>query len=209
MKTYILLDRSSSMASKWNDTLKAINSYVKALKGRDQNIFLALFDNINEGLRFEHARECLKKDWKPLTTEEFRPHGSTPLNDALATMILKMLSENEERAVLVVMTDGHENCSKNFSKKSVKEMMKTVNNKDWQVVFLGAEFEDIKDQSNDYGVDYVRRGIISSTENYSSTYNELAKKVNVYANAPRDFTSVQLAATMDFSAEEQDKLKGK
>lgn len=206
MKTYILLDRSGSMESQWEDTLGGINSYVKKLKGK-QDVFLAVFDAFGKGMDYEIVRDCARSAWKPVTSDEVSPRGGTPLNDALGETILRMLEDGEQRAVLVVMTDGHENSSSTFTVGAISSLLKRIEKKDWQTVFLGANFDGIKEQAKGYGLDFQRRGIISSTRSLGATYNMLAEKTNMYASAPMSTAAVDLAATMDFSMMEQDQVK--
>lgn len=206
MKTYILLDRSGSMCDLWDDTIGGINSYVKNLKGK-QNVFLAVFDSTGEKMQYDVVRDCAKSAWKPLSPREVEPRGGTPLNDALAETILRMLEDNEKRAVLVVMTDGHENASLKFNGVAVQTLLKRIEKKDWQTVFLGANFDGIKEQAKSYGVDFMRRGILAGGQSIGSTYSMLAEKSNMYASAPVFTSSEELSATMDFSMMEQDQVK--
>jgi hypothetical protein len=52
-----------------------------------------------------------------------------------------MLSESPERAVLVVLTDGHENASKEWTKARIKSRPDEISAKGWQVLFIGADFD--------------------------------------------------------------------
>ena len=206
MKTYILLDRSGSMEPQWEDTLGGINSYVKKLKGK-QDVFLAVFDQHGSKMEYEVVRDCARSAWKPVTSEEIYPRGGTPLNDALAETILRMLEDGGDRAVLVVMTDGFENSSSSYNIGAVSSLLKRIQKKDWQTVFLGANFDGIKEQAKDYGIDFAHRGVKVGGASIGDSYRMLAEKTNMYSNAPQATSSVNLAATMDFSLMEQDKVK--
>ncbi|NBR25044.1 MAG: VWA domain-containing protein, partial [Micrococcales bacterium] len=52
MNVYILLDRSGSMGTLWNEALGSINAYVAKLKKKDM-VYLAAFDD-----SYEILREC-------------------------------------------------------------------------------------------------------------------------------------------------------
>jgi hypothetical protein len=75
------------------------------------------------------------------------PSGMTALNDAVGTAInetgdflkRKKRSERPTHVVFVVMTDGNENMSREFSGQMVAEMVAHQEEKySWQFVFLGA-----------------------------------------------------------------------
>jgi hypothetical protein len=138
---YLLVDRSGSMASNWLETLGSINGYVEKLED-DVNIFLAVFDSTDK-VEFNVLRETNAKAWRPLTESEISPRGSTPLYDATGKIIDQMVKDNPERAVLVVMTDGYENASKEYSLDAVKGRLKEIERKDWPTVFLGADFSKV------------------------------------------------------------------
>lgn len=203
MKHYILVDRSGSMESLWEEMMGAINTYVDKLEGNPK-VYLAVFDNMHSQLDYEVLRECTKKRWKKIKPAEVEPRGGTPLNDALGKIIIKMLSDNEDKAVLIVATDGYENQSRKFTKETVSELLKTFKEKDWQTVFFGADFAGIKEQAKSYGVDSQNRGVLMTRGLIGETFNTLAVKTSAYATA----SVHEGAATMDWTPDEQAKARG-
>lgn len=78
----------------------------------------------------------------------FAPHGSTALNDAVGTAIdeigrvLASMDESERPAanLIVIMTDGGENYSKEYSIEQVREKIKHQTDKyNWTFMYLGAD----------------------------------------------------------------------
>jgi hypothetical protein len=61
-------------------------------------------------------------------------------------------SENPERAYVVVMTDGEENTSRHTYQAGIQEKLKRAEDRNWEVVFLGANFDGIHDQSRGLGL---------------------------------------------------------
>ena len=147
MNAYILLDRSGSMESLWKEALGSINGYVKELP-KDANVFMAVFDTIG----YDVIRNTTAGDWKPLSNDDAMPRGGTPLFDASARMMLRILDDKPDKAVFVTMTDGEENSSQNFKQVHVKNMAKSLEDKDYQVLFLGANFDKVGDVATQYGV---------------------------------------------------------
>jgi hypothetical protein len=94
------------------------------------------------------------KEVPDLTRETYVPRASTPLLDAMGRGIndleacLAKLSAKERpsRIVMVVITDGQENASREFTKGQVEKMIKEKQKKaDWQFVFLSADLAAIGD----------------------------------------------------------------
>lgn len=145
MHAYILLDRTGSMQSIWSEALGSVNAYVKGLATGDAYVTLAVFD-AHEGLQFDVLRAGVPvQTWKDVTDADATPRGMTPLYDAIGRMIARAESEAPEKAILVIMTDGEENASREMKKEDVKAAIDRVEKRGWQVVFLGAEFAKFND----------------------------------------------------------------
>ena len=138
----IVLDRSGSMANAWDDTLGGLNEYVKQLAGDNSvnaKITLSVFDTESiETIR--HAAPA--KEFNAVTDKEVFPRGGTPLLDAVGQSINDMQTRltNYHKA-LIVMTDGHENSSREHTKASVKAMIEKAQREDWLVTYLGADHD--------------------------------------------------------------------
>lgn len=197
LRAYILLDRSGSMASRWDEALSSINTYVQGLKQAGGHVTLATFDR-HEELQFDVVRDDNVNEWRPLQTTEMQPRGDTPLFDAIGRMTAKMRERGGERAVFVVMTDGHENASKERNRDWVRNELDALRNRGWQVVFLGADF-DAFGQAHDVGVLHgntlnMQRGF------YASGMSNLATATASYAATGQ---------TMSFTDEDRRAASGK
>lgn len=154
MHAYILLDRSGSMQSLWTEALSSVNAYAKELGNKkdgdavDSHITLAAFDS-QDGLRFDVLRRKQPAlHWEVVTDKDASPRGMTPLFDALGRIISLAETDAPERAVIVVMTDGQENASREVSASEAKAALKRIGDKGWDVVFLGANFDNIGDAAS-------------------------------------------------------------
>ena len=137
-KAYVLLDRTGSMSSMWEEAVNSINTYINDLEG-NVDVYLACFDTSG----FEVLRECKQEDYEEITDREVTPRYGTNLYDAAARVLNKMLSDNPERAVFVVMTDGEENSSVEYTLAQVKKLLTKIKKQDWPAVFLGANFKEV------------------------------------------------------------------
>lgn len=138
----VVLDRSGSMESIKSDAIGGLNEFVRKQKeGAGECLFtLVQFDNVYE---FVHTAQPIKQI--PALTLE--PRGSTALLDAVGRAILETgerFNKMDEAqrpglVVFVILTDGQENSSKEFTKDKVKQMIEGQQNTyKWQFTFLGA-----------------------------------------------------------------------
>ena len=180
MRVYILLDRSGSMASQWSDTLGAINAYAEALDG-DTNIYVAAFDSgYNSDLKYDVVRNTTVKGFKNILTEEISPRGGTPLLDSMGRMLDHAFAESPEKAYIVVMTDGYENTSRKLTKEVIKEKLARAEDRNWEVVFLGANFDNVTDQATSIGLN-LNKSYNISTENLKNEMQFMATNTTAYA----------------------------
>lgn len=202
MQAYILLDRSGSMQSLWVEALSSVNAYAKELANKkdgdavDSHITLAVFDE-QAGLQFDVLRRKQPAlHWEPVTDKDASPRGMTPLLDALIRIIALADADNPQKAVIVVMTDGQENASKEVTHAGVKAALERVKAKGWEVIFLGANFDNISDASS-VGV-AAGKQMAMSAGTMNMSMERLAKKSRAYgASAPG-------AAPIEFDKEDRE-----
>lgn len=139
---YILLDGSSSMQSKWWDTLDAIQAYVSTAHAENVNshIMVQVFDN--HDLEYI-ARDVDIKDWQAMREAPIGAHwGTTPLYDAINVMAQRLRELDPPRCSIVIVTDGDENASKFTDLTQAKAFLDWCRAKGWQVTFIGADFNN-------------------------------------------------------------------
>ena len=153
-----ILDRSGSMSSLETDTIGGFNSMLERQKKESGEAFVTtvLFDDKYEVL---HDRYDIK-GVKLLTEKEYYVRGSTALLDAIGITINnigKALSDTKEedrpgKVLFVIITDGMENSSREFSYEKVKKMVEHQKSKySWDFIFLGANIDAIK-TANSFGI---------------------------------------------------------
>lgn len=146
-KIYIVLDRSGSMESCREDTIGGFNSFVKGqCELKADKAFLSLFQFDNE---YEIVYQDKKIDEVELLNQEtFIPRGSTALLDAIGRTINSVLQKTDENIIVVIITDGHENASHEFTKSTINKMISEKKEKGWEFIFMGANQDAIKEASN-------------------------------------------------------------
>ena len=146
----MILDRSGSMASCHEDTVGGFNQFLteqKKLPG-DAVLTLAQFDN-----EYEVVCDFVNlKNMTELTYASFQPRGMTALLDAMGRTInsvgarLSSMREQDrpDKVIVVTITDGMENASREFDKEKIVNMIKHQKERyNWQFVFIGANQDAI------------------------------------------------------------------
>lgn len=142
----VLLDRSGSMADVKDETISGFNYFLKEQKSAGDNASFTLVQFDSESTDVVHEARPVR-DVPDLNQDTYQPRGSTPLLDALGSTInstgrtLAAIPEanRPDKVVFVVITDGQENASHQFTKARVKEMIDHQTGKyNWQFVYLGA-----------------------------------------------------------------------
>lgn len=162
-----ILDKSGSMSGLESDTIGGFNSMLQKQKGVDGEcrITTVLFDN---NYTLLHDRIDIRAV-SPMTDKEYFVGGSTALLDAIGTTINKLVSVQRnttedyraEKVMFVIITDGEENSSREYSADKVRVMIEHEKKKyGWEFIFLGANIDAVQTARRfgidaDRAVDYV------------------------------------------------------
>jgi uncharacterized protein YegL len=196
---FILLDRSGSMQSLWIEALSSVNAYVAKLAEDkvDTGVTLATFDGHNGKLVFEIVRDrIIPSTWAKVTDADAQPRGMTPLNDAVGRIVAIANAGYYDKLAIIIMTDGHENASQELSVKDAKALLDKCRAKNWQVIFLGANFDNAT-QATSYG-NAVAATADLSVKNLSATMRATAESRAAYAVT---------GAAMRFTTEQKERLR--
>lgn len=145
-----ILDRSGSMYNLVNDTIGGFNSMIESQKKEPGEAYVTtvLFDDHYE-LLHDHIN---LKEIHPITDKEYYTRGCTALLDAVGKTINSigarlnntLEDERPDKVIFVIMTDGYENASNEFTKSEVKEMIEHQQSKySWTFMFLGADIDAV------------------------------------------------------------------
>lgn len=145
LSVYVALDRSGSMSGeRWTHAIDSINEYINGLKNEkiEGTVNVTAFDTNGNNVRLVELTEDQSiAYYEPLSHDVVSPSGMTPLFDAAANVMDRAIENNAERTVVVIMTDGEENSSKEYTQAKIKDKVKLLENKKWEVIFLGANFD--------------------------------------------------------------------
>lgn len=153
-----ILDRSGSMSGLESDTIGGFNSLIEKQKKEagEAIITTVLFDNEYQIL---HDRINLK-GITPMTDKEYYVRGCTALLDAIGKTINKIINvqrhtsedNRAEKVMFVIITDGMENSSNEYTYSKIKKLIETQKSKyNWEFLFLGANIDAI-DTAAKFGI---------------------------------------------------------
>lgn len=142
-----ILDRSGSMDPLAEDTIGGYNSLLKKQKELPGKAMVTtvLFDDQYEVL---HNGEDLSKV-EPLTSATYYARGCTALLDAVGRTLMDVDAKYKgladfmkpSKTMVVIITDGMENSSREYTYEKVKRMISARRGIGWEFVFLGANID--------------------------------------------------------------------
>jgi Mg-chelatase subunit ChlD len=178
-KIVIVLDESGSMDIVKNKMIDSINDLIaeqKQVEGKQTTLTLVKFNGqVNRVIKNKHISEI-----RPIASHEYIPNGSTSLYDAIGDTINWF--RNEKDVLMVIVTDGQENSSKNYNKKQINRMIEEKKESGWSYVYLSNDLST-ETQGNDIG---LQKSSLSSNcrvtqENYGDFIsNNLNKAIKNY-----------------------------
>ena len=145
-----ILDRSGSMAGLESDTIGGFNAMVEKQKKEEGEAILSavLFSNSSKVL---YDRADLRRI-EPMTEQQYFVGGCTALLDAIGGAVhhianVHKYAREEDRphkTVFVIITDGLENASRNYTYDEVRRMIEQQRERcGWEFLFLGANMDAI------------------------------------------------------------------
>jgi len=139
----IVLDKSASMNQIQEATVKALNDQIETLHREssdnfETNVSLVTFDSyVNSPIFWNIPLKELKK----IKTKHYNPSGLTALNDAIGTTVLRLMNDDNENSIflLIIITDGYENQSIFLKDVGLKNLIETFQCKEnWTFTVLAA-----------------------------------------------------------------------
>ena len=203
----LVVDRSGSMSTIQDDAEGGINSFIKEqteAKGH-ATLTICQFDTVYEFV-------CKGIDIKQAKPYKLTPRGGTALNDAIGRAMAetgeRLAAMKEEHrpglVIFMIVTDGHENSSREFDGSKIKEMITHQReNYKWQFVFLGTQ-EDAIGVGHSYNISSSSKlGKGKMGDGYEVTSSKLS---NLRGQVFEMGSLAIYEDSMDYSAEEVKEL---
>ena len=201
----VLLDRSGSMQDGKDDFVGGLRSFISDQKNQgDTDFTLVQFDSQNP---FELVFDGVDVNTIDIDKVELVPRGGTPLLDALGKTIAhienRVKTKLDTQPILMVLTDGAENSSKEWSKLQVKKAIE--DKKSWKIMFLGADI-DAFDEASSLG---ILRGAtintIKTATGIANTYSAMSNSVTRMRSAySKGMSNTEALCSADYTQDERD-----
>lgn len=146
MQIGVILDASGSMEPSRERTIDGLNAYLNGLRG-DVKTCSATFSLMSFNTSIGHTAlvtNMMVTTVPSLLSSQYICTGMTPLYDAVGTMLHQMDRQirDDEPVIFVVITDGLENASSEFTLQKVAQMIKERQDKgNWTFIFMGADID--------------------------------------------------------------------
>jgi len=146
----VLMDASGSMGVSVNDVIGGFKTFLQEQRKCHEGYIRLTLIQFSSLFPQHVVYNRAMLDDVNLTAEQYKPLGGTPLYDALAMAItttgnkLAAMQEYERpgKVVFLVITDGEENASKEFTGPVVQAMVKHQESTyQWQFVYIGADVD--------------------------------------------------------------------
>jgi hypothetical protein len=197
----VIVDRSGSMSSIRDDAEGGLNTFVNEQKKLENGAYLTIveFDS-----RID--RVCDRVDINEAPEYTLIPRGGTALLDAIGFVISDSLKyKSKGKTIVVVVTDGGENSSKEWTRDGIFELMEERKKDGWEFMFLAANQNAIA-VGNSYGFDPdatisfapTKKGfhdVYAATASYTTTLRSSSKAAAVQGKM--DFVNDNLDTLSD------------
>ncbi len=179
----VVLDKSGSMHGLTDDTIGGFNSLIEKQKEENEGQVYVTTVLFNENIEIVH-NAVLINNVLPLTRQDYVSSGTTALFDAVGMAIknederILKLSRSKRKlpknTLIVVITDGYENASKNYNYDSIRKLIQQRKEQGVNFMFVGANIDSDdfaekigigKDYS--YTIEKSKHGIYEAMEDVS------------------------------------------
>lgn len=204
----VVLDRSGSMQSNKSDHEGGLRSFVEQQKGLENaskiRFTFIQFDDVNS-CEIIYDRVRLNK----VGELNLVPRGFTPLRDAIGKSIAHIESKATGDVLFLIVSDGEENSSKEWTNEALKNKIKQMEEKGWQFTFLGTNFDAVTTGGNlGFNVSKVANYGNNSAGINNSYHNISAKFSGFYRARGAGASVVDASSNLDFSEEDREFIQG-
>lgn len=154
----IIVDESGSMSvireqafAGMNETLSTVRAMQQKYPDTEQHVTLVTFDS--DHLKW-HYNDALAKDTAELKWEAYSPGAATPLYDTIGTSVSKLNAQvkTDDNVLVTIITDGEENCSREWTMKMVHTLIEKLKGQKWTFTLIGTDNLDVEGMAQSMGI---------------------------------------------------------
>lgn len=178
-----VLDASGSMSYSAQKVIQSFNEIISRYKEtftEEARVSLYTFGStVTNVYKNVHLNEVAE-----LTSATYSPTGNTALNDAVG----KAIEDHAdcERVFFVVDTDGYENCSIEYKRDLIRDLILQKTEAGWDFTFVGADLsqEQVTQMATEFGMvgASASMAFAKSASGYAERSNALYAKLSDYTN---------------------------
>jgi len=197
----MVLDRSGSMDRIAKSTVEGINSFVKEQKAAEGEAFMTLVQ-FDDQYQIDYKERPLNEVLDLINGETFVPRATTALYDAIGRTINELKTEDD--VIFVIVTDGAENASKEFTQKDVFAKIEEKKKEGWNFLFLAAN-QDAMKTGGSLGISASNSMTFNTNDaSVGNMYMNFSSKISDYRSAKLySINSSDLADSLNFTDEDR------
>ena len=155
----IILDASGSMYSIKNEAIAGVVETIQTIRtaqtedAKHEQLFsLVVFNGKQIATVYDRMPIAKVSDFNE---KDYMPTDNTPLYDAMGDSItnLQRYIDEEENALVTIITDGYENASREWNHQRVFQLVEDLKKKNWLFTYIGAN-QDALAVAKDMGIDH-------------------------------------------------------
>ncbi len=138
----LILDETGSMQDCKGAAIAGVNAYLTTLRQMPTPVHFTL-TLFNSGKLEVRHRAVPAVQVPELTEQTYQPAESTPLYDAIGRTLAAAAHDaaSEAKRLCVILTDGLENASREYTRAGITGMIKDYQSRGWIFVYLGADHD--------------------------------------------------------------------
>lgn len=153
LKIIFVIDESGSMQGTESDVIGGFNNFIEQQKSQQHGKVSVSLYKFNSYWR-RVLNDLPIEEIRPLIKEDYTPGGLTALYDTIGNAINDIENQttytkselNASMVIMVIITDGQENSSKEYDSRKVKQMIQELEqSENWQFIYLGADLVNFAD----------------------------------------------------------------
>lgn len=155
----IIVDESGSMCVIEREALAGINETIDTVKKMqnvhpemEQTVTLITFDSTHFKVHYDNTPAAATTQ---LSAKQYIPGGATPLYDAIGKGIAKLnaLTTDEDNVLVTIITDGEENCSREYNLKMINTLISKLKKQNWTFTLIGTDNLDVEGMAGSMAID--------------------------------------------------------
>ena len=194
---YCVIDCSGSMEDFTDRTISGFNEFIQSSPKNAELSLLLFSDTVNivyQNVQIENV--------KPLTLKTYKPNGFTALLDGIGKAIElaktyqpTSWADDDKDVTILIMTDGQENSSKEYTKSQINASISRQKLSGWKFIFMGAN-QDAIQTASEFSIGQ-ESSLTFGCENVGEAFRSASQAIKRSANGDNiEFTQLERTTSL-------------